>query len=188
MLEFSRCLYLWNHLSESIHSWTKDTLPHPPSPLLPTLPYSTLPYPSLPLLTLPFPTYPTLFYPTPPTLSYPTLTYPSYPTPTHPTLPYPYPTPPIPSYPPLPYPPTLLPYSTPTLPLPIPYPLRIQTHAHNQASCSRATLSCDSSYSLMCNMKCIYKCISFIIITTKLYRPNRTAFFFSKTELDILFV
>ena len=45
-----------------------------------------------------------------------------------------------------------IPYPTPPLPYPHPphttqpYPLRIQTHAHNQASCSRATLSCDSSY------------------------------------------
>ena len=54
---------------------------------------------------------------------------------------YPPPTPPH-QTPPLPYPTQ----PNPNLPLPLPYPLRIQTHAHNQASRSRATLSCDSSY------------------------------------------
>ena len=54
--------------------------------------------------------------------------------------------------------PLSLPYPTLPLSLPHPYPtptrsyptlpvlLRIHTHAHNQASHSRATLSCDSSY------------------------------------------
>ena len=109
VLEFSKGLYLCNHLSESIHSWTKGTLPLPhPTPSHPT-----------PTLPLPHP-YPTLPQPIPS----PTLTYPNLPCP---TLPYATPT-----------------QSNPTLPLP--YPLRIQTHAHNQASRSRATLSCDSSY------------------------------------------
>ena len=74
MLEFSRSLYLCNHLSESIHSWTKGTLPYP---LYPTLPHHK--------------------------------------------------------------PPHCHPHSHP-------YPTRIHTHAHNQASHSRARLSCDSSY------------------------------------------
>ena len=182
MLEFSRSLYLCNHLSESIHSWIKGTLPNPtlptPSHPSPTLPYPTLPHPALPHPTptpptLPYPTLPLLTH-TPPTgLPYPTPHHPNppqpcpTPTPPYPTLPLPYPDPthtllPSPTlpyltllYPTLPYPtPTLLPYPhpthrTPTLPnisLPLPYPLRIQTHAHNQASRSRATLSCDSSY------------------------------------------
>ena len=76
VLEFSRSLYLCNHLSESIHSWTKGTLPHP---TLPLLPYPTPPNPThLPLL------YPNPYPPTLPTLPYPTLPHP-YP----PTLPYP---------------------------------------------------------------------------------------------------
>ena len=113
---------------ESIHSWTKGTLPYPTLPH-PTLPYPILPYPYLPYDTLPYPTltYPSLPYP------YPTL-----------TLPYPYPTLPLP----LPY----HPLPNPTLPLP--YPLRIQTHAHNQASRSGATLLCDSSYYYPANYVC----------------------------------
>ena len=76
MLEFYRSLYNCNHLLESIHSWTKDTLPNRtlsyptlPGPLpFPTLPFYTLPYPSL-TPTLPYPCsalpYPTLPLPLP---------------------------------------------------------------------------------------------------------------------------
>ena len=95
----------------------KGTLPYPHIPYI-TLPYPYLTYPTRTNLTLPLPSYTTL--------PCPTLTLP------HPTLPYlnlPFPTPP-----------------KPTLPHPHPYLLRIHTHAHNQASHSRATLSCDSSY------------------------------------------
>ena len=99
-----------------------------------------------------------------PKVSYPnthTTPTPTLPYPTHQpfsTLPYPNPNPPTLPSPPHPYPtltyliPTLLPYPYPTTTLPnltpptVPCPLRIQTHAHNQASRSRATLSCDSSY------------------------------------------
>ena len=56
VLKFSRSLYLCNHLSESIHSWTKGTLskhthPIPPQPT-PPLPYPTPtpPHPTLPYL------------------------------------------------------------------------------------------------------------------------------------------
>ena len=139
MLEFSRSLYLCNHLSESIHSWTKGTLPKhtPPNPT-PTLSYSYpnptphyTTYPTLPLLTLPYPTA------TPPDLPNPYL----YPNPYRPTLPYP-----ILIYTTLPY--LTLPYFTlPRPTLPFSTPLRIQTHAHKKASHSRAKLSCDSSYS-----------------------------------------
>ena len=113
-------LYLCNHLSESIRSWTKGTLPHPYT----TLHYPTLPYPNQ--------AYPTLPYPIPTLLPFPTTPLPSlpYPNPYQPTLP-------LPSN-------HTLPLPHPTLPLP--YPLRIQTHAHNQASRSQATLSCDRSY------------------------------------------
>ena len=49
VLEFSRSLYLCNHLSESIHTWTKGTpnptLPYPTPPHRPTPPH---PYPTLP--------------------------------------------------------------------------------------------------------------------------------------------
>ena len=132
MLEFSRSLYLCNHLPESIHSWTKGTLPYPTllayPTHMPTLPFTspspTLHYPALPL-PYPYPTYPTLT-PTPPHPTLPCL-----------TLPHPYP--------------HLTPY--PTLPLPLPYHLRIHTHAHNQASHSRAMLSCDSS-SYRCSWCC----------------------------------
>ena len=90
MLEFSRSLYLCNHLSESIHSWTKGTLPKP------VLPYPTPPTPPLPhpCLTLP---PPIAFNPTP----YPTLPYPTPPHPYQFTLPppLPYPTQPYPTLP-----------------------------------------------------------------------------------------
>ena len=83
MLEFYRSLYICNHLSESIHSWTKDTLP-----------YRTLSYRTLPYRTVPYPAaYATLHYPTH-TLPFPTL---PYPTPystlplLYPTLPFEYP-------------------------------------------------------------------------------------------------
>ena len=125
MLEFSRSLYLCNHCSESIHIWTKGTLPkhNPPHT---TLPYpNPYPTPTTPTLTLPLP-YPYLTLPYP-TLPYPTLPYPTLP---YPTLPYPTLTIPHPPHPTQPY----------------PYPLRIQTHAHKQASCSQATLSFESSY------------------------------------------
>ena len=61
----------------------------------------------------------------------------------YPILPFtiPYPIPPLPTTPH----PTQL---TPTLP----YPQRIHTHAHNQASSSRAMLSCNSSY--YCSSSC----------------------------------
>ena len=53
MLEFSRSLYLGNHLSESIHSWAKGTLPFTTPPLsLPLPSYST---PTDPTNTLPKP-------------------------------------------------------------------------------------------------------------------------------------
>ena len=94
VLEFSKSLYLCNHLSESIHSWTKGTLPYP------TLPYPTLPYPTPPHPTPPHPySYPALFYPS---LPYPTLPYPTLPYPT-PPLPHPYPYPALPFFT-LPYP------------------------------------------------------------------------------------
>ena len=102
VLEFSRSLYLCNHLSESIHSWTKGTLPQPtpahpyptPSPPYPTLPNSYTPYPALPHPPCPTTTHTllpsfTLFYPTNPT---PTLLpHPITPLP-YSTQPYPYPT------------------------------------------------------------------------------------------------
>ena len=99
MLEFSRILYLCNHLSESIHSWTKGTLHYPtpprPTPTPPTQPYINLP---VSLLLYPTPPHPT---PTPtlphPTLPYPTPPLPSYPTPTLPTPPLHNPTPTLPS-------------------------------------------------------------------------------------------
>ena len=48
--------YLCNHLSISIHSWTKGTLPYP-TPPYPTLPYPpTTPHPTPPLPTYPYPT------------------------------------------------------------------------------------------------------------------------------------
>ena len=83
-----------------------------------TTPTQTVPYPTLPHPTLTYRTLPLplLSYPTPPLLPYPI--------PPHLTLPY-YPT---------------LPYPTLTLPPPIPSP----TLPH--PSCSRVTLSCDSSY------------------------------------------
>ena len=76
VLEFSRILYLCNHLSESIHSWTEGILPlHTTPPPYSTLPHPTLPYPTLPHHTIPLP------QPTLPTLTYPTLPYPTpYPT------------------------------------------------------------------------------------------------------------
>ena len=95
MLQFSRSLYLCNHLLGSIHSWTKGTCnPTPP-----------LPYPTL---TLAYPFYPTLPTPTSPTLPSPSLPY----------LTLLYPTQPIPllPYPALPYPTQPYPTSTPTLP------------------------------------------------------------------------
>ena len=95
----------------------------------PKEPYPTLLYPTLPFFTLPQP-------PSCPAL--PTLSYPTHPCPDHP-IPLPNPT----SSLPLPSSPT---GSYPTLPPR--YPLRIQTHAHNQASRSRATVSCDNSYFL----------------------------------------
>ena len=106
VLEFSRSLYLCNHLSESIHSSTKGTLPNStllyPTPPDPTHPNPPLSYPKLPYPTPPHTTHPTPIL-TPPTLPY-TYPYPSYPTlprptPPHPTLPYPYPTQPHPTQP-----------------------------------------------------------------------------------------
>ena len=173
VLKFSWSLYLCNHFLESIHTWTKGTLPYPtPTPIhpipTPTL-YPTRPYPTLPIPTQPVP-IPTL--PLPYTLPVPTLLY-LYPTLPYPTLPVPYPTsystctlpylillylcPSLP-YPTLPY--HTLPYPTltyPTQPYSIPYALPcpalpclgIHTHAHNQASRTRATLSWDSSYSVI---------------------------------------
>ena len=119
MLEFSRCLNLCNHISESIHSWTKGTyptlnLPHPTPPTHPFSTPTTLPYPTA--------TFPCPFYPTHPTLRLPL----SYPYPTHTLLPYP--------TLPHPYPPT---HTLPTTILPLPYPLRIQTHAHIKPSQSQ---------------------------------------------------
>ena len=73
---------------------------------------------------------------------YPTLPCPNHHTPPNPTLTL--------SYPTLPYP---YPYPYPTLPITTPtttttptssLPLRNRTNAHNQDSCSRATLSCNS--------------------------------------------
>ena len=58
MLEFSRSIYLCNHLLESIHSLTKGTLPNPIPPY-PTLPNPTLPYS---YLYLPYPYLPYPFY------------------------------------------------------------------------------------------------------------------------------
>ena len=117
----------------------------------PKVPYPTLHYPTPPHSTSPLP-YPTLPQPCPtptPTLPCPCPT-PTPPIPFYHPLPYPplpYPTPPLPSYPTPTIPTPTLPYSTQPYPtLPTPYPLRIQTHAHNQASRSRATLSCNSSY------------------------------------------
>ena len=62
MFEFSRHLYLCNHLSESIHSWTKGTLPNP-YPTQTLLPYPPLPYPTRPSYPTHPPTYPTQPYP-----------------------------------------------------------------------------------------------------------------------------
>ena len=161
VLEFSRSLYLCNHLSESIHSWTKGILhyPTPPHTLLsltpprPTLalplPLTLLPYPTL---NYPYPSYHTLPYPTPPqpTSPHPNLALPhTPPNPPYPTLPMLYPTHTLLPYPPLPY--HSLPYPSPPLPPPTPpYPTQ---HNHtptipsknSQDSRSRATLSCDSS-------------------------------------------
>ena len=96
-----------------------------------------VPYPNTPHPTPPLPTHPDPYR----YLAYPTLLPLPYPNP-YPFTPTPYPTPPHPSqpYPTPPYPTLLYPTQ------PYPYHLRIQTHAHNQASSSRATLSCDSSY------------------------------------------
>ena len=106
VLGFSTSLYLCNHLSESIHSWTKG------------VPYHTIPYPTLPPTlapTLPLP-YPILYNPI---LSYPYRT---------PPLPYPNPPHPIPSLPlSLPYPTLPSPTPAPTLPLPLPYPYRVMS-------------------------------------------------------------
>ena len=85
-------------------------------------------YPTLPLLTH---TPPTLPHPPHPNLALP---HPLYSYPTHTLLSSP--NLPLPSY---------LTLTHPNTTLPLPYPLRIQTYAHDQASSSRAMLSCDSS-------------------------------------------
>ena len=112
-LEFSRRQYLCNHLSESIHTWTKGThLESKWDNLDPTLPIPLLlPYPTLPYPTLPYPTLPYLYH-VPYFLLYPTPHRPAHTT---------YPTSPIP----LPYQPTL-PITYPTHNLP--YPEFTQMH------------------------------------------------------------
>ena len=101
VLEFSRSLYLCNHLSERYQRY--PTLPLLNLPYLyPPLPH---PYPTLPCPSLPQP-YPTLTYPT---LPFPTLPFPSLPFP-FPTHSYPYPHPPYPYPTPFPAPAHTLPY------------------------------------------------------------------------------
>ena len=141
MLEFPRSLYLCNHLSESIHSWTKGTLPKPhpcptpPHPYpTPTPPYRTLPYTYLPFSSLPHPYPPTLPLPylspdhTLPYSTHTLLPLPYlYPNHTLLPLPHPYPTLPNPALP-LPYP-TLLEFNQMHITKPVAVELRCHATA-----------------------------------------------------------